>query len=199
MKRTITKNFDLLFFVVTVILILIFAVFAKAQSNEFPAAEIAAIGGAYTLEKAVVASGGVAKQGATFGEHGTTGQSIAGIKSSGGQFSLYSGFWTPEEFPPTAAAVTVGGRIKTASGKGIRNVKITMTFASGEMRETVSGIAGFYQFTEVPAGEICIFSVSANRYVFNEPTQVRTIMGDLNDVDFVAESAKAPKLPVALP
>lgn len=193
MRRTITKNFDLFFFVVTVILILIFAVFAKAQGSELSAPEIAPRGGAFTLEKAVIAGGGSAKQGASFGEHATTGQSVAGIKSNGGQFSLHSGFWTPAEFAPTAASVAVGGRILTANGNGIRNVQITVTFASGETRTTVSGAGGLYQFAELPAGETYIFSVSAKQYVFTQPTQVRTIIEDTDDVDFVAESVKSPK------
>jgi hypothetical protein len=72
-------------------------------------------------------------------------------------------------------------------------VKITVTFSSGETRETVSGISGFYQFTDVPAGETCIFSVSANRYVFSEPTQVRNITEDIHNVDFVADAVKGQK------
>ncbi len=64
MKHKSVEKFDLFFFVVTVILILIFAVFAKAQSNEICEPEIVASGGAFTLEKAVVAGGDSAKQAA---------------------------------------------------------------------------------------------------------------------------------------
>jgi hypothetical protein len=127
------------------------------------------------------------------GEYGTTGQSIAGIQSNGGQFSLYSGFWTPEEFAPTAASVVVSGRIKTAAGKGIRNVRISVTFPSGETRETVSGESGFYQFADLPAGETYIFSASAKNYVFTQPTKVIPITNDMEDIDFVGESLKHPR------
>jgi hypothetical protein len=61
------------------------------------------------------------------------------------------------------------------------------------MRETVSGISGFYQFADIPAGETCIFSVSANRYVFSAPTQVRNITEDIHNVDFVADAVKGQK------
>jgi hypothetical protein len=199
MKYKSFRKFDLFFFVVTVILILIFAVFAKAQNDQTSALKIAASGGAFTLEKAVAAGGGAAKQEMPLNEHGTTGQSIAGIKSSGGQFSLYGGFWTLEEFAPTAGGVTVGGRVKTEAGRGIRNVKIIVTFSSGETRETVSSISGFYQFTDVPAGETCVFSVSAGRYVFSEPTQVRNITDDIHNIDFVAEAVKGQKSGPASP
>lgn len=192
MKHKSFRKFDLFFFFVTVILILIFAAFTKAQSDQTSEPKIAASGGAFTLEKAVTA-GGAAKQGAMFNEHGTTGQSIAGIKSSDEQFSLFGGFWTAEDFAPTAAGVTVGGRIKTAAGRGIRNVRIIVTFSSGETRETLSGAAGFYQFIDIPAGETCIFSVSASRYVFDEPAQIRNIMDDTHDVDFVTDGVKPGK------
>jgi hypothetical protein len=46
MKTKITKNFDLFFFITTVVLILIFAVFGKAQSSQFSALEIMASDGA---------------------------------------------------------------------------------------------------------------------------------------------------------
>ena len=73
MKFKNFEKFDLFFFVATVILILIFAVFAKAQSIEIQAPEIAASGGAFTLEKAVITRGASAKEGAAFSEHGTFG------------------------------------------------------------------------------------------------------------------------------
>jgi hypothetical protein len=94
---------------------------------------------------------------------------------------------------PTAAEVITGGRILTANGKGIRNVRITVTFASGETRETVSGESGFYQFADLPAGETYIFSVSAKHYVFTQPTKVITITEDTQEIDFVADSLKNPK------
>ncbi len=187
MKTKITKNFDLFFFITTVILILIFAAFAKAQSSEISAPESAASGGAFTLEKSVIA-GGAAKLGAPLGEHGTLGQSIAGIKSSGGQFSISGGFWTPENFAPTASGVAARRRVKTNAGKGIRNVIVTVTFPKGETRATVSGASGFCQFAGIPAGATYIFSVLAKRYVFSQPTQIGNIIEDTQDIDFVADT-----------
>lgn len=86
----------------------------------------------------------------------------------------------------TAAEVVAGGRILTANGKGIRNVKVIVTFPSGETRTTVSGAGGFYQFPNVPAGDTCIFSVLAKHYVFSQPTQIRNINDDTPDIDFTA-------------
>ncbi len=141
------------------------------QQNE----SLQSSGGTFTLTKSVIAGGGREMSQGQTNLHGTAGQTNAGIHSIGGQFSLYSGFWTPDIFAPTAAAAVAGGRIKTASGKGIKNVRITVTFPTGETRTTISTAFGYYRFTEIPAGETYIFSVSAKNYTFAQNTQIRTI------------------------
>jgi hypothetical protein len=153
-------------------------------------------GGTFTLTKSVVAGGGREMTQAQINLHGTAGQASAGIQSIGGQFSLHSGFWAPEMLAPTAAEVVAGGRIKTASGKGIKNVTVTVTLPSGEIRTAVSGAMGYYRFSDLPAGETYVFSVSAKRYEFTQSTQVRTITDDTQDIDFIADdSRKSNELP----
>src|SRR5688572_13354857 len=131
------SSFEILIYICVVVLILFLAASARAQ-EKVPITEIQVSGGNFTLEKAVIAGGGREKQTGSQNEHGTTGQTIAGNTSSGGNFQLYSGFWTPENFAPTASTVTVGGRILTANGNGIRNVIITMTAPNGESRSVRS-------------------------------------------------------------
>lgn len=87
----------------------------------------------------------------------------------------------------TAATVTVGGRVATANGRGIKNVFVTMTNANGIQRTTVTGALGYYRFAEVPAGEIYIFSATAKRFNFNQPTQARNIFEETGDINFTAE------------
>jgi hypothetical protein len=186
MKYKITQKFDLFFIVALFIMILLLVLSARAQKDESFTPDIVSSGGSFMLEKTVVAGGGNQAQQSALSSSGTAGQSIAGIKSNGGQFSLYGGFWTPEEFAPTAASVTGGGRVKTAAGKGIRNVKVTVTFSSGESRATVSGAGGYYQFLDLPAGETYIFSVTAKHYTFAQNTQIRNITDDTQDIDFIA-------------
>lgn len=87
---------------------------------------------------------------------------------------------------PTAASVTVGGRVRTADGRGIKNVIVTITFPSGEQHSVVSGALGYYRFSDVPAGESYVFSATAKRYSFSQPSQLRNIAGDDNGIDFIA-------------
>ncbi|MDQ4120906.1 MAG: carboxypeptidase-like regulatory domain-containing protein [Acidobacteriota bacterium] len=91
-------------------------------------------------------------------------------------------------FIPTAASVTVGGRVKTANGRGIRNVIITIAFPTGERRSVVSSAFGYYRFADIPAGETYILSVAAKRYSFSQPTQIRNLVGETEDIDFVADA-----------
>jgi hypothetical protein len=88
----------------------------------------------------------------------------------------------------TAAEVVVGGRVLTAGGKGISNVRVDMIFPDDETRTIVSGAGGYYQFSDVPAGQTYIISVSAKRYTFAQATQIRSISGDANDIDFIVNA-----------
>jgi hypothetical protein len=172
-------------FILSIALVSLAAFPARAQKAENAPENIAA-GGAFKLEKSVTAGGGGGKQSAPLSENGTTGQTIAGRRSTGGNYSLYAGFWTPDDFAPTASTVVVGGRILTASGLGIRNVQVTITFPTGETRTTLSSSFGYYRFADIPSGDIYVISVAAKKYSFSNPTQVRTVQDDLQDVDFVS-------------
>jgi hypothetical protein len=88
----------------------------------------------------------------------------------------------------TAAGVVVSGRILTAAGRGIRNVRVTVTFPNGEKRETLSSVFGYYRFNDIPAGETYVITVSGKRYVFVENTRVRNISEDALDIDFIADA-----------
>ena len=173
-------------------LILMLATSAAAQIKDGQTEELQSSGGTYTLTKTVVAGGGTPMQNAPENLHATAGQTSAGIKSTGGNFSLYSGFWTPDDFAPTAATAVAGGRIKTADGRGIKNVVVSIIFPSGETRTTVSTAFGYYRFADIPSGDTYIFSVAAKRYTFAVNTRVKTVTEDAQDIDFIAEPAVSP-------
>ncbi len=88
---------------------------------------------------------------------------------------------------PTAASVSIGGRVLTAKGNGIAKVRVTLTDTNGETRTTLTNPFGYYSFTEVSAGETYVFSVKAKQFVFSSPTQIHSISGDTNDINFVAD------------
>jgi hypothetical protein len=87
----------------------------------------------------------------------------------------------------TAAVVVISGRVSTATGRGIRNVRVTVTFPNGETRSTVSSLFGYYRFNDIPAGETYLISVSGKRYSFSNNIQIRNIAADALDVNFIAD------------
>jgi CSLREA domain-containing protein len=88
---------------------------------------------------------------------------------------------------PTAATVSVSGRVLTAQGRGIRNVVIIMTDSSGSVRTTVSTTFGYYRFEEVAAGETYVFTARGKRFSFGQNTRVHSILEETTNVDFVAD------------
>src|SRR4051812_44314320 len=101
------------------------------------AAQIAT-GGQFTLEKAVVSNGGQTMQAGKSTVTGPSAQTAAGQKATRQQLAVIAGFWTADALATTAAHVTIAGRILTASGGGIRQVRVTMTAPDGEIRTTLS-------------------------------------------------------------
>ncbi len=163
------------------IVICIFAAVSNAQI---------ASGGNYTLTQTAIAnggaSGGSASVGGNYSLEGTIGQSAAGTNQQNVPYKFQPGFWTAQNFAPSAASVTVGGRVLTANGGGIRNVRVTLTGVNGETRTAISTTFGYFKFENVPSGETYIFSVFAKRFTFNQPTQVRSILEETNDLIFTA-------------
>jgi hypothetical protein len=178
----------ILILILIFIFLLLAASAARAQNatNTEQNTELNISGGQFTITKSVIAGGGAEMQNQLRGIKSTAGQTVAGGVSNGGAFSLRSGFWTPDNFAPTAAAVTVGGRVTTAQGNGIRNARVTIQFSSGEARSTLTGSLGFYSFSDIQAGDVYILTVSSKRFVFTQPTQAVTINEDRDDINFTA-------------
>ena len=163
---------------------------AAASFAHNNAAQIAS-GGNYTLTQAAIANGGASGNGASGGNYsleGTIGQAAAGTNQQNASYKFQPGFWTAQTFAPTAAEVTAGGRVLTTDGRGIRNVLITMTGANGESRTAISSAFGYFRFDNVAAGGTYIFSVHAKRYTFSQPTLVRSIVEDADDLIFTANN-----------
>lgn len=100
--------------------------------------------------------------------------------------SLRGGFWQPF-FAPTAAMVTVTGRVLAANGAGISNVRVLMTGQTGETQTAVSNTFGNFRFNEVRVGEIYVFTVSSRRYQFSVPSQVLSVNDNVSDLVFIAD------------
>jgi hypothetical protein len=90
---------------------------------------------------------------------------------------------------PTAANVSVSGRIFDAFGNGIPKVRVSITGPNGISRTIATSPFGFYRFDDITAGETCVISVASKRYVFSQPVRIITVNDVMENVDFQADSS----------
>ncbi len=92
-------------------------------------------------------------------------------------------------FVPTAAGVSVSGRVADAGGTPIRGAVLTISGGSLSAPRTLkTGTFGQYLFEGLPAGETYFLSVRAPKHSFAEPTRVVNLPDSVSDLDFIAIS-----------
>ncbi len=86
---------------------------------------------------------------------------------------------------PTAAQISISGRVVTPDDRGLRNALVTLTDSRGNLRTVSTGSFGVFSFTDVAAGETYVISVKSKRYVF----QPQTISAneDAAELSFIGE------------
>jgi|SRR5688572_22016727 len=136
----------------------------------------------YQLERSVLAIGGGHVTGGSYSGTTTTGQPAAGGFLTGGASAHYSGFWVPE-LSPTAAGVSISGRVLAPSGAGLTNATVHLTGQSGETLVARTSSFGYYQFDDVEVGQTVIISVSSKRYIYAPRTL--SLQDSVTDVDFL--------------
>jgi parallel beta-helix repeat protein len=105
-----------------------------------------------------------------------------------------------QNFPtsgPTAASVTVSGRVLAADGRGISKAFVTMVDINGNTRTTLTTPFGYYRFFDVPAGEVYIFTVSHKLHQFAPASQTLTINADEENLNFIGLPIPPPDNPEA--
>lgn len=149
-------------------------------------------GGSFKLEQTVIAGGGGSDStGGNYTVAGTIGQAAAGVRPGASRFNLQNGFWTAAPLAPTAATVSISGRVVTADGGGIRNVRVTLMDGSGASRTFLTSSFGYYRFDQITAGQTVVLSVQAKRFTFTQPTVVLNVVEDLSEIDFIAANKTA--------
>lgn len=155
----------------------------------FIALAMVSVGGqtssSFDLEHNVIAGGGGRSSSPTFTLDGSVGQANAGSRSLSPSFVLRDGFWSFVPLAPTAANVSVSGRVLFSKLGGIPRAFVTITDpVTGLHFQTYSNSFGHYHFSELPAGRTYIVTVSHGRYQFAEPSQTITVTDDLEGLDF---------------
>jgi endonuclease G len=89
---------------------------------------------------------------------------------------------------PTAANVSVSGRVTTESGRGVRNVQITLTDSNGNTRTAQTTSFGYYRFDSVEAGETVVLAARAKGQRFVQSSLIKTVNEQISDADFTVIS-----------
>ena len=89
---------------------------------------------------------------------------------------------------PSAASVSLGGRVMTANGRGI--AKVMVTVSGGTLtapRTTLTSPFGYYSVGELEAGQTYIVTVGSKSYTFAVPSRSVQLVDSISDADFTAE------------
>jgi hypothetical protein len=97
-------------------------------------------------------------------------------------------FFTFAQFvSPTAADATIMGRVVTADGRGIRNVRLIVEGGGlSEPKIALTSAFGYYSFEGLESGDTYVLSVQSKRFHFDNPVRVIDLGQDAFGVDFVA-------------
>ena len=95
--------------------------------------------------------------------------------------------WELMSAPPTAASVTIGGRVMTADGTGIAKTIVTISDSNGNVLTAVTNGFGYYRFENIAVGDTYVISAANKRYNFSEPQKVMFVSESNNDVNFIAQ------------
>ena len=87
---------------------------------------------------------------------------------------------------PTAANVSVSGRVTTPDGRGLRNAIVSITDSLGNKRTVTTSSFGNYSFDNVPTGQTYTMRVASKLYRFSA-RQVAVGFDNLTGIDFVGQ------------
>jgi photosystem II stability/assembly factor-like uncharacterized protein len=107
-------------------------------------------------------------------------------KTAGGLIRIAThgrGMWQTPAFSPNAVPVTIGGRVTTPTGQGLRNAQVAITDPLGVRRVATTSSFGIYSFDNVTTGQNYIIGVASKRYRFTPQTM--NITAALSNIDFV--------------
>ena len=90
---------------------------------------------------------------------GTPGQWVDDVQVAGGLVCQTCA-------PPTAATISISGRVVFPKTLGFTTVFVTLTDAQGNTRQTFTNKWGNFEFEDIPAGETYVLQARAKRYTF---------------------------------
>lgn len=114
----------------------------------------------------------------------TIGANNSGASRSGSMTIAGVVFTVTQSAIPTAASVSIGGRVLTSAGIGVGGATVRLVDQTGQSRIVRTSSFGYYRFDEVEGGETIVLSVTSKRYAFTP--QVVTVHDSVQNLDFVS-------------
>lgn len=113
----------------------------------------------------------------------------------GGNYFFMSGVssfskWTAgQQLAPTAAGASIGGRILDANGRPIAHAQVLLTGGTlGQPILVQTGPFGYYQFDDLPVGQLYVVTVKSGRHTFAEPSRPIELGANITNADFIADA-----------
>jgi hypothetical protein len=89
---------------------------------------------------------------------------------------------------PTAASVSIGGRVTNDSGRGISRSIVTLTDANGNERTATTNPFGYYRFTDVESGQNYTMVANRKGYQFENNPRVINVSENIEGENFVGSN-----------
>lgn len=87
---------------------------------------------------------------------------------------------------PTAARGRISGRVRDQRGRGLPLVAVMLTGGSlSEQLFTMTNSYGYYDFSDLPAGDTYVLQVFSKRYSFKQTSRVIRLEKNLTNADFI--------------
>ncbi len=125
----------------------------------------------------------------------TAAAAITGMPSSSGTFNFAmtgtSGMGTSTVsyritiLAPTAAGVSVSGRLQTADGRGIRGARVLIADQNGIVGSAITGAFGYFELTDIAAGRSYSLTVVSKQFRFSP--QIVNVADAIADLTITAE------------
>lgn len=87
---------------------------------------------------------------------------------------------------PTAASVSLGGRVFNSNGSGIGRAQLTLVSTNGQVRTAISNGFGYYNFDGLQSGGTYTLTINSKEFQFAKPSRIINLDKSLSDVDFEA-------------
>jgi hypothetical protein len=163
---------------VAIIIMLALLTFAHSQT-----------GGVYDLSHNTISGGGGSQSsGGAFVLDGTVGQGIAGTSSTSSRFDVHGGFWIPGILAPTAATVSIEGRVTSEVPLRYGRVEIVLTdLATASVYTARPNAFGYFRFEQIEVAHFCLVEARSQLYTFTPPIREFQVVDSLTGIDFSAE------------